>query len=66
MARCWECESTVERTVEVTLSSLGHNAGTIRLCEACYQRYYLPLLEQFGAETTASDIVKRDNGAADD
>jgi hypothetical protein len=43
IARCWECETTTDRPVIVTLHAATRHVGRLSLCPSCYLACYLPL-----------------------
>ena len=47
MPRCWECDSEVERSIEVPLPLAVAADTVIRLCQRCHRERYIPLVVEY-------------------
>ena len=57
MAICWECETETAHPVEKPLPGLSRPGRLLLLCQACYQRHYLPLMVELGSQSTRAEAL---------
>jgi hypothetical protein len=54
---CWECDEVTGDFVQVPIPVSWRTPCTVRICQACYQSCYLPLVRDALSESGTAAVV---------